>query len=71
LRALERTTEEANIIKKFMNKFFDDWKIVETCDKNIKNQPVMDLTLPLKVINSLNLIGGLLRLAPTGGAKLS
>lgn len=31
LRALERTTEEANIIKKFMNKFFDDWKIVETC----------------------------------------
>lgn len=31
----------------------------------------MDLTLPLKVINSLNLIGGLLRLAPTGGVKLS
>ena len=28
LRALERTADEANVIKKFMNKFFDDWKIV-------------------------------------------
>lgn len=28
LRALERSADEANIIKKFMNKFFDDWKIV-------------------------------------------
>lgn len=71
LRTLERTAEEANIIKKFMVKFFDDWKIVQTLEKNIKNQPVMELTLPLKVINSLNLIGGMLRLAPTGGPKLS
>lgn len=31
----------------------------------------MELTLPLKVINSLNLIGGMLRLAPTGGPKLA
>jgi len=31
----------------------------------------MDLTLPLKVINSLNLIGGFLRLAPTGRVRLS
>ncbi len=28
LRALERTTDEANIIKKFMNRFFIEWKIV-------------------------------------------
>lgn len=54
-----------------MAKFFDEWKIVESCDKNIKNQPVMDVVLPLKVINSLNLIGGLLRLAPSGGPKLA
>lgn len=71
LRALQRTNEEANTIKKFMAKFFDEWKIVESCDKNIKNQPVMDVVLPLKVINSLNLIGGLLRLAPSGGPKLA
>lgn len=66
LRALQRTADEANVIKKFMNKFFDDWKIVQTLDKTIKNSPVMQLTLPLKVINSLNLIGGMLRVLPAG-----
>lgn len=28
LRTLERSADEANIIKKFMAKFFDEWKIV-------------------------------------------
>jgi hypothetical protein len=53
-----------------MNRFFIEWKIVETLEKTIKNQPVMDITIPLKVINSLNLINGLLRNLPAG-TKLS
>lgn len=70
LRALERTPDEANLVKKLMARFFDEWKIVETLEKTIKNPPVMEIPLALKVINSLNLINGVLRVLPVG-AKLS
>ena len=70
LRALERSQDEANAIKKLMGKFFEDWKLIETLEKTIKGQPVMDISLPLKVSNSLNMINGILRNVPAG-VKLS
>jgi dynein heavy chain len=70
LRALERSQDEANILKKLLKKYYDDFKICQTLEKNIKNAPMMDLTIPMKIVNTLSLINGLLKpLAP--GAKLS
>ena len=70
LRALERSSDEANTIKRFMNKFFEEWKIIDTLEKAIKGQPVIDVVVPLKVINTLNMINGILRNVPAG-QKLS
>ena len=66
LRSLERSTDEANLIKKYLNKFFDDWKICSALEKTIKNAPMMDVSVPLKLLNTLNLINGLLRTLPAG-----
>ena len=66
LRSLERSADEANIIKKYLHKFFDDWKIIETLEKTIKNSPMMSVSLQLKLSNTLNLINGLLRSLPQG-----
>ena len=70
LRALERSQDEANTIKRLVGKMFEDWRLVETLEKTIKGQPVMDVTIPLKVINTLNMINGMLRVLPAG-VKLS
>ena len=70
LRSLERSTEEANLIKKYLSKFFDDWKICETLEKSIKNSPMMSVSVQLKLINTLNLVNGLLRHL-NAGVKLS
>jgi hypothetical protein len=53
-----------------MKKFFDDWKIVQSLEKVIKNPPMMDLSVPLKVINTLSFVNGILKQVPAG-AKLS
>jgi len=45
LRALERSQDEANILKKLLKKYYDDFKICQTLEKNIKNAPMMDLTI--------------------------
>ena len=66
LRSLERSTEESNLIKKYLNKFFDDWKICSALEKTIKNTPVMEVSVPLKLLNTLNLINGLLKSLPPG-----
>ena len=66
LRALERSNDEANIIKKYIAKFFDDWKICDALEKAIKGSPVMENSMPLKLINTVNLINGLLRGLPAG-----
>jgi dynein heavy chain len=70
LRALERNADEAATIKKLMKKFFDDWKIVQSLEKAIKNPPTMDVSIPLKVINTLSFVSGLLKPLPAG-VKLS
>ena len=70
LRALERSNDEANILKKFIKKYFEDFKIVQTLDKNIKNPPMMDLSLPMKIVNTLSLVNGLLKNV-NAGTKLS
>jgi hypothetical protein len=49
-----------------MKKFFDDWKIIQNLEKTIKNQPMMEVSLPLKVINTLSFISGLLKSIPAG-----
>ena len=66
LRGMERSNDEANIIKKYLHKFFDEWKILDVLEKAIKNAPVMENSLALKLINTLNLINGLLRVLPQG-----
>lgn len=53
-----------------MKRFFDDWKIVQSLEKAIKNIPMMDVSVPLKVINTLSMISGLLKPLPAG-VKLS
>jgi dynein heavy chain len=53
-----------------MKKFFDDWKIVQALEKAIKNPPMMDVSIPLKVINTLSFVSGLLKPLPAG-VKLS
>merc|ERR1739838_181855 len=63
---MERSNDEANIIKKYLHKFFDDWKILDALEKAIKNAPVVDNSLALKLINTLNLINGFLRVLPQG-----
>lgn len=70
LRALERNADEASAIKKLMKKFFDDWKIVQNLEKAIKNPPMMDVSIPLKVINTLSFVNGILKQVPAG-VKLS
>lgn len=70
LRALERNADEAASIKKLMKKFFDDWKIVQALEKSIKNPPMMDVSIPLKVINTLSFVSGILKPLPAG-VKLS
>lgn len=70
LRALERSTDEANILKKFIKKYFEEFKIVQSCEKSIKNSPMMDLTIAQKITNTLSLINGLLKSVPAG-SKLS
>lgn len=70
LRALERSTDEANTLKRLIKKYFEDFKIVQSCEKNIKNSPMMDLTIAQKITNTLSLINGLLKSVPTG-AKLA
>ena len=70
LRSLERSAEEANLIKKYLSKFFDDLKICDTLEKSIKNSPMMSVSVQLKLINTLNLVNGLLRHLNTG-VKLS
>lgn len=44
--------------------------MVQTCDKNIKNPPMMDLTLAIKISNTLSLMNGILKSVPAG-VKLS
>lgn len=53
-----------------MKKFFDDLKIVQGLEKTIKNPPMMDLSTPLKVLNTLSFISGILKPLPAG-VKLS
>lgn len=53
-----------------MKRFFDDWKIIQNLEKAIKNTPMMQVSLPLKVINTLSFISGLLKPIPAG-VKLS
>jgi hypothetical protein len=55
-----------------MKKFYDDTntKIYASLEKVIKNPPVMDVSIPLKVLNTLSLVNGLLKVLPQG-VKLS
>ncbi len=53
-----------------MKKYFDDWKIVQVLEKAIKNPPMMDVSIPLKVINTLSFVNGILKSVPAG-VKLS
>ena len=39
-------------------------------EKNIKNSPMMDVSVPLKVINTLSFVNGILKQIPAG-VKLS
>ena len=66
LRALERNPEEANILKKLIKKYIQDFKTIEATEKNIKNPPMMAVTAPLKIINTLSLINGILAQVPVG-----
>lgn len=70
LRALERSVDEVNILKKLVKKYFEDIKIVQTLEKAIKNPPMMDVSLAMKIMNTLSLINGLLKSVPAG-TKLS
>ena len=53
-------------MKKLVKKYFEDIKIVTVCEKNIKNPPAMDLSLPIKITNTLSLMNGILKAVPTG-----
>jgi dynein heavy chain len=53
-----------------MKKYFDDFRIVQTLEKAIKNPPMMDVSLPMKIVNTLSLVNGLLKNVPIG-TKLS
>lgn len=53
-----------------MKKFFEDWKICQVLEKAIKNPPMMDISVPLKVINTLSFVNGILKQVPAG-VKLS
>lgn len=53
-----------------MKKFFDDLKIVQTLEKAIKNPPMMDVSIPCKVLNTLSFVSGILKQVPAG-VKLS
>ena len=53
-----------------MKKFFDDWKICQGLEKSIKNPPMMEVSIPLKVINTLSFVSGILKQVPAG-VKLS
>jgi hypothetical protein len=64
LRKLERGAEEANALLKFLKKYFTDWNIVEAIRKAVPKPAMMDIDLPIKVSNSLNLINGILRTLP-------
>lgn len=49
-----------------MKKFFDDLKIVQTLEKAIKNPPMMDVSIPCKVLNTLSFVSGILKQVPAG-----
>lgn len=70
LRALERSNDEANTLKRLIKKYFEDLKIVQALEKNIKNPPMMELTLPMKIVNTMSLMNGILKGVPPG-TKLS
>jgi dynein heavy chain len=53
-----------------IKKYFEDIKIVQTLEKAIKNPPMMDVSLAMKIVNTLSLINGLLKTVPAG-TKLS
>jgi hypothetical protein len=40
--------------------------LVQTLEKNIKNPPMMDLSIPIKITNTMSLINGLLKNVPAG-----
>lgn len=61
LRSSERSADEANILRDQFVKYFDTWKICDAVEKTIKNPPVISISTPLKVINTLNLVNGLLK----------
>ena len=58
--------DRSNILKKFVKKYFEDYKIVQNLEKAIKNPPMMDVSLPLKIINTLSMVNGLLKTVPAG-----
>ena len=53
-----------------MKKYFEDFKLVQTLEKVIKNPPMMDVSLPIKITNTMSLINGLLKGLPVG-SKIS
>lgn len=53
-----------------MKKMFDDLKIVTSLEKTIKNPPMMDVSVPMKIVNTLSLVNGLLK-SLDASAKLS
>jgi dynein heavy chain len=67
---LERSNDESNTIKRLIKKYFEDFKIINALEKNIKNPPMMDMSLPMKIINTLSLVNGLLKNV-SAGTKLS
>lgn len=48
-------------MKKLFTKYFDTYKICDMVTKTIKNPPVMMISNPLKIINTLGLVNGLLK----------
>jgi dynein heavy chain len=53
-----------------MKKYFEDFKLVQNLEKNIKNPPMMDVSQAMKISNTMSLINGLLKNVPAG-TKLS
>lgn len=53
-----------------MKKYFEDFKLIQNLEKNIKNPPMMDVSQAMKISNTLSLINGLLKNVPAG-TKLS
>lgn len=40
--------------------------MVQALEKSIKNPPMMDVSLPMKIINTMSLINGILKGVPPG-----